>query len=190
MGKIDLPAEPPKRKPVASSSGAVDDKKKKRKRTEKKGSGQVIPQDKSRQPGGGFNKGGQAPPRTGPNRPIEKAEPTEKEIQDQIKATLARLSGAGKTKSSKGDYWRQLVFYKLLLDIEGRYVFAGAELDFVQPDDKGRYHKEHFEVLESDVEELRATIEHVTHEILKLEFWDKTCDDDACEYCALRALMH
>ncbi len=101
LGKIDLPTEPPKRKPVASSSGAVDDKKKKRKRTEKKGSGQVIPQDKSRQPGGGFNKGGQAPPRTGPNRPIEKAEPTEKEIQDQIKATLARLSGAGKTKSSK-----------------------------------------------------------------------------------------
>ena len=100
LGKIDLPTEPPKRKPVASSSGAVDDKKKKRKRTEKKGSGQVVPQDKSRQPGG-FNKGGQAPPRTGPNRPIEKAEPTEKEIQDQIKATLARLSGAGKTKSSK-----------------------------------------------------------------------------------------
>ncbi len=101
LGKIDLPTEPPKRKPVASSSGAVDDKKKKRKRTEKKGNGQVVPQDKSRQPGGGFNKGGQAPPRTGPNRPIEKAEPTEKEIQDQIKATLARLSGAGKTKSSK-----------------------------------------------------------------------------------------
>jgi translation initiation factor IF-2 len=105
MGKIELPAEPPKRKPVASSSGAVDDKKKKRKRTERKGGGTPIPQDK-RQPGG-FGGGGQRGP-GGPHRgprPIEKAnnkaEPTEKEIQDQIKATLARLSGAGKSKSSK-----------------------------------------------------------------------------------------
>ncbi|MDT3403964.1 translation initiation factor IF-2 [Mucilaginibacter terrae] len=40
-------------------------------------------------PGGGFNRNA---PSTGP-----KEEPTEKEIQDQIKATLARLSGAGKS---------------------------------------------------------------------------------------------
>jgi translation initiation factor IF-2 len=101
MGKIELPAEPPKRKPVASSSGAVDDKKKKRKRTERKGGGQPVPQDK-RGPGG-FDRGqqrGPGGPHRGP-RPTEKTEPTEKEIQDQIKATLARLSGAGKSKSSK-----------------------------------------------------------------------------------------
>ncbi len=106
MGKIELPTEPPKRKPVASSSGAVDDKKKKRKRTERKGGGTPVPSDK-RQPGsgggyqGGQGRGGQGGPNRGPNRPIVKAEPTEKEIQDQIKATLARLSGAGKSKSSK-----------------------------------------------------------------------------------------
>jgi translation initiation factor IF-2 len=80
-------------------------KKKKRKRTERKTEGgHNIPQEKPRQSGGGFHKGGGGGhhrPNTGPNRPIEKAEPTEKEIQDQIKATLARLSGAGKSKSSK-----------------------------------------------------------------------------------------
>ncbi len=103
MGKIDLPTVPPaKRKPVASSSGAVDDKKKKRKRTERKGGGQPVPQDKSRPPGA-FER-----PRTphhrggGPPRPPVKTELTEKEVQDQIKATLARLSGGGgKSKSSK-----------------------------------------------------------------------------------------
>jgi translation initiation factor IF-2 len=105
MGKIELPTDPPKRKPVASSSGAVDDKKKKRKRTERKVGGQPIPQDKSRPPGHSDNRpirphhqrggGGGAP------RPAEKSELTEKEIQDQIKATLARLSGQGKSKSSK-----------------------------------------------------------------------------------------
>ncbi len=103
MGKIDLPTEPPKRKPVASSSGAVDDKKKKRKRTERKGGGQPVPQDKTKPPGA-FDR-----PRTphhhrggGGHRPPAKTELTEKEVQDQIKATLARLSGAGgKSKSSK-----------------------------------------------------------------------------------------
>jgi translation initiation factor IF-2 len=99
LGKIELPTEQPKRKPVASSSGAVDDKKKKRKRTERKSSGTPIPQDK-RQQGGDFNRPIQ---RARPNqpRPQEKSEPTEKEIQDQIKATLARLSGSGKSRSSK-----------------------------------------------------------------------------------------
>lgn len=105
LGKIELPTEPPKRKPVASSSGAVDDKnKKKRKRTERKG--QPVPQDNQGRPQhGGGNRPGQNRPgggQKGNNRNAPpKAEPTEKEIQDQIKATLARLSSGGKSKSSK-----------------------------------------------------------------------------------------
>jgi len=95
LGKIELPAEPPKRKPVASSSGSVEDKKKKRKRTERKSGGQPVPHDKLRGPGTGDRRSGHRD-KSGP-----KVEPTEKEIQDQIKATLARLSGAGKSKSSK-----------------------------------------------------------------------------------------
>ncbi|WDF67159.1 translation initiation factor IF-2 [Sphingobacterium oryzagri] len=54
--------------------------------------------------GGGFNRGGGQPHNNrhdnrGKGRPADtpKEEPSEKEIQDQIKATLARLSGAGKS---------------------------------------------------------------------------------------------
>ncbi|WP_304067737.1 translation initiation factor IF-2 [Pedobacter glucosidilyticus] len=46
--------------------------------------------------GGQDNKGGRPPHKRGQPLP-PKVEPTEKEIQDQIKATLARLSGAGKS---------------------------------------------------------------------------------------------
>lgn len=95
LGKIDLPTPTPKRKPVASSTGAVEDRKKKRKRTERKAGAQPVPQDKR-----DFQRGGDRP-RPGHKAPEKKAEPTEKEIQDQIKATLARLSGGGKSKSSK-----------------------------------------------------------------------------------------
>jgi translation initiation factor IF-2 len=51
-------------------------------------------------PGGGNNTGSRPPfgNRNAPATPgAPKEEPTEKEIQDQIKATLARLSGAGKS---------------------------------------------------------------------------------------------
>ncbi|MFN5324170.1 MAG: translation initiation factor IF-2 [Bacteroidota bacterium] len=99
LGKIDLPIDPPKKKSGPSSN---EDQKKKRKRTEKKvnisdTSFQRPPTDKTDwgRPGGGPNRGKR--PAAAP-----KAEPTDKEIQDQIKATLARLSGSGgKTKSSK-----------------------------------------------------------------------------------------
>jgi translation initiation factor IF-2 len=94
VGKIDLPQER-KANPVASSNAAADQKRK-RKRTA------FTPG----QPGGtaGANTNRPAPggrPDFRNNRPNTpsgpKEEPSEKEIQDQIKATLARLSGAGKS---------------------------------------------------------------------------------------------
>jgi translation initiation factor IF-2 len=124
IGKIQLPvSNTPKRGgPVASSSNAAGnaaDHKRKRKRKDnqgpggQQGSGQQAPPSgpinpnrpdfrnrPTAPPGGGpgnrpdFRGGGNrnAPPSTGP-----KEEPSEKDIQDQIKATLARLSGAGKS---------------------------------------------------------------------------------------------
>ncbi|MBD1363632.1 translation initiation factor IF-2 [Mucilaginibacter sp. ZT4R22] len=127
IGKIQLPvSNTPKRGgPVASSSNAAGnaaDHKRKRKRKDAQGggggqggnsTGQQAPPSgpinpnrpdfrnrPSGPPGGGagnrpdFRGGGNrnSPPSTGP-----KEEPTEKDIQDQIKATLARLSGAGKS---------------------------------------------------------------------------------------------
>lgn len=112
IGSIDLSQFAAKKKatPVASSSGSSADQKKKRKRKENK---PVSPNNQGGQgqqgatPGQGGNKEGgnrnfhdRKKPGGGyqgnrPNTPKE--EPTEKEIQDQIKATLARLSGAGKS---------------------------------------------------------------------------------------------
>lgn len=117
VGKIELPTTSPrnKDKPIASSSGAAgsnaDHQKRKRKRTNV-GPGQGLA---GQQSGSGGGSGG---PRQGnvaraDNRfpkgkssdfrgrrgqdSTPKEEPSEKEIQDQIKATLARLSGAGKS---------------------------------------------------------------------------------------------
>jgi translation initiation factor IF-2 len=101
LGKIELPVDPPKKKPVASSTLDADqlDKKKKRKRTDRKAGGIDIPQDKKPQIRD-YTRGPQRRPGQRPPAPV-KPEVTDKDIQDQIKATLARLSGGGKSRSSK-----------------------------------------------------------------------------------------
>ena len=115
VGKIQLPADAPKRNPVASSSNtnSAQDHKRKRKRKDHPQGGNPGQQGAS-QPGqqgqGGNRPGGDFRGRTNQpgggrpdnrNRPGQnvapKEEPSEKDIQDQIKATLARLSGAGKS---------------------------------------------------------------------------------------------
>jgi translation initiation factor IF-2 len=88
MGKIELPVHKPKEKPVASSNpnneSAAD--KKKRKRIKK-----VNPQhDAGGNTGNKFKK--PAP---------EKAQISEEAIQKEIKETLSKLTGGGKSKASK-----------------------------------------------------------------------------------------
>jgi translation initiation factor IF-2 len=90
LGKIELPAEKKKKGgPVASSDERARDKKRPRKRIDKGGNRNRNQGDRNQK---GAPKGQQ-----GRN---QKAEPTQKEIQDQIKQTLARLQG-GKSGSKK-----------------------------------------------------------------------------------------
>ena len=97
----------------------------------------------------------------------------------------------GKTKSSDGDYSRQIVFYRLLLDnfALSKYRMVSGETDFIEPDDRGKYRREKFEVSDREIEELKKTIAQTASEILSLSFFGTTCDDKNCEYCKLGALV-
>lgn len=96
VGKIELPVETPrKKKPVASSSDDKSAAGKKRKRKRIKPEGQ---QDNRKGPAAGKqlrNRGGATPGKG------QKEAPDEEAIQKEIKETLARLSGGGKSKASK-----------------------------------------------------------------------------------------
>ncbi|MFT4779154.1 MAG: translation initiation factor IF-2 [Flavobacteriales bacterium] len=107
VGKIELPAERPKKKPVASSSDTDLRKKRKRKRIATDpppGTGSAPSSGPGNNRGGGPQRG---PAQRGPNprgakgKAVKKPEITEADIQKEIKETLARLSGSGKSKSSK-----------------------------------------------------------------------------------------
>lgn len=101
LDKIDLPKAPDKKSKPVASSDLSKDKKKRRKR---------ITQQDSGTRSGGF-KGGDRPPQGQKDskrqrKRAQKEEPTDKEIQEQIKATLAKLSG-GTKKGSGAKYRRE-----------------------------------------------------------------------------------
>lgn len=94
----------------------------------------------------------------------------------------------GSTKDANGNYYRQLTFYKLLLartDDQPRTMHEGI-IEFVEPDEKGRIRTEAFEITDADLADLEALIKRSAQEILTLSFWNDTCDEAECEWCAYR----
>ena len=88
------------------------------------------------------------------------------------------------------DYWRQLVFYKLLLDRwdNGKYKMVEGELDFLEPTANGEYRRERFTVTHEDTEALAVTIRQVASEIISLKFLDRGCHKPDCQFCTLWAM--
>lgn len=95
----------------------------------------------------------------------------------------------GNTKSSDGNYKRQLVFYKLLLDKEGKHDMQEGVIQFIEPNERGKFVREAFEVTGGEVKVLEKLIADVAQEIRDLSFWDKPCTDPECTYCELRKGM-
>ncbi|WP_375579862.1 translation initiation factor IF-2 [Marivirga tractuosa] len=123
LGKIDLPKEKDRKgkkgvKPVASSDDKKEARRGKRPRKRiapnkpqdsKPGGGSGGP-GQGRGPGSGQqgqNRGGGSDRNRGRRGRVEKAEPTEKEIQEQIKQTMARLSGKSPGASGNRSKYRK-----------------------------------------------------------------------------------
>jgi DNA helicase-2/ATP-dependent DNA helicase PcrA len=94
----------------------------------------------------------------------------------------------GKTKTGSGNYKRQLVFYRLLLDKGEKFAMVSGDIDFIEPDESGKFRKENFAIEPTELVELEATVIRVADEIRSLAFWNSTCDDPECEYCGLRKI--
>ncbi len=97
----------------------------------------------------------------------------------------------GDVKDGDGNYLRQLTFYKLLLDRyqDGKYRMREGVIDFVEPDLRGKYHREKFDITPESVATLESEIIRVAEEIRSLAFWNARCGDSDCAYCPLRSLM-
>jgi len=84
-----------------------------------------------------------------------------------------------------GDYWRQIVFYKMLLNSDKKYNWnmASGVIDYVEPDKKtGKFRREVLEVSPTHVDTVGEQIKQVWQDIHDHKF-DKGCGEDDCHWC-------
>ncbi|HKP32459.1 MAG TPA: PD-(D/E)XK nuclease family protein, partial [Chitinophagaceae bacterium] len=82
-----------------------------------------------------------------------------------------------------GDYWRQAVFYKILVDQSERgWHVVSTEFDFVEPDKKKIYKKEKVVITPADIETVTHQISDVWQKISNRDFYTG-CGKDDCHWC-------
>lgn len=83
-----------------------------------------------------------------------------------------------------GDYWRQAVFYKILIDHyeQKDWQVISTEFDFIEPDKKGEYRKEKIVITAQDTETVKQQLTTVWHKIQARDFYTG-CGKADCHWC-------
>ncbi|HBD24798.1 MAG: hypothetical protein A2566_00125 [Candidatus Zambryskibacteria bacterium RIFOXYD1_FULL_40_13] len=97
----------------------------------------------------------------------------------------------GETQNSEGNYFRQLVFYKMLLNNNSFYQSKNinTSLVFISPDDKGRCPVVTLPVESDDISRVQAEIKSLVDSVWSGEITTKYCSDPNCQYCGYRKLL-
>jgi DNA helicase II / ATP-dependent DNA helicase PcrA len=83
-----------------------------------------------------------------------------------------------------GDYWRQAVFYKILVDNDrtNDWQVMNTVFDFVEPDKDGNYYKEKVVITPEDMETVTGQIASVYAKIMAHDF-NTGCGKKECDWC-------
>ena len=83
-----------------------------------------------------------------------------------------------------GDYWRQAVFYKILVDNYGQKEWraVSSEFDFIEPDKKKEYRKIKIPVSQEDIQFVSEQITSTWQKIQNREFYIG-CGKPECHWC-------
>ncbi|MDQ6843519.1 MAG: ATP-dependent helicase [Bacteroidota bacterium] len=82
-----------------------------------------------------------------------------------------------------GDYWRQAVFYKILLDNYTRdWLAVSSEFDFIEPDKRKFYRKEKIYITPEDITTVKQQIKIVWDKIQQYDFYTG-CGKPDCHWC-------
>lgn len=97
---------------------------------------------------------------------------------------VPKLKGPSEQDPLGGDYWRQAVFYKILVDhYEQRdWKATSTEFDFIEPDKKKNYRKEKLLITEADITTVTQQIVATWQRIQDREFYTG-CGKEDCHWC-------
>ncbi len=100
--------------------------------------------------------------------------------------TPAKLAAPSEKQPEGGDYWRQLAFYKLLLDNARLYaesVGSGA-IAWLEPDKKGAFSVAELRFSAEDVHFMETLVKETWGKIQARQF-DTGCGQDDCNWCRM-----
>jgi hypothetical protein len=106
----------------------------------------------------------------------------------KTKQGMSEAEIKGETKNSNGDYFRQLTFYKLLLQNDPRWKLKKIvpALVFISPDKKGRCPIVTLPVTETDIEKVKKDIQGLLDSVWSGDIIEAQCGDNACYWCGLK----
>ena len=113
--------------------------------------------------------------------------PTVKMVDYKTGKVKSRNEVEGRTKQGDLSYKRQLIFYKILADLDTvfNYEVVEAELDFVEGKE-GKFVRHSFVISPEETEELKRIIKEVMGGIRRQEF-PRTTNYDYCTYCEFKS---
>ncbi len=97
---------------------------------------------------------------------------------------LPKLKGPSDKDLNGGDYWRQAVFYKILVDNyeQKDWKVVSTEFDFIEPDKKKNYRKEKVVISPADISTVTQQITDTWQKIQNREFYTG-CGKSDCHWC-------
>jgi DNA helicase II / ATP-dependent DNA helicase PcrA len=101
-----------------------------------------------------------------------------------IEKAKDKLRPPGDRHPNGGDYWRQAVFYKILVDHyeQKDWKVTSTEFDFIEPDKKKEYHKEKIHIGAEDITTVLQQIADTWKKIQNREFYTG-CGKPDCHWC-------
>lgn len=97
---------------------------------------------------------------------------------------LPKLKGPSENEPNGGDYWRQAVFYKILVDNHKAkdWKVVSTEFDFIEPDKKKQYRKEKISISPADIATVTNQVTGTWQKIQNREFYTG-CGKEDCHWC-------
>jgi DNA helicase-2/ATP-dependent DNA helicase PcrA len=105
---------------------------------------------------------------------------------EKVAKSLAEGKEPAADERLGGDYWRQAVFYRILVENEPRrnWLMSAARFEFVEPEkESGEFKSARFEVSDDEVAVVKEQIRDVYARIQAKEF-HHGCGKPECEWCA------
>ncbi len=95
-----------------------------------------------------------------------------------------RLNSPSEKDPNGGDYWRQAVFYKILVDNydSRKWNVVSTEFDFIEPDKRKNYRKEKVVITPADITTVTQQITDTWRKIQNREFYIG-CGKKECHWC-------